>query len=80
MGPIYPFEAFHDTSLRLMEDISLRPMEIGDLVTYRGRSYVLRGLDPMSVDDRRAHLEDVSTRERLWVDLDELEEAPQPEE
>jgi hypothetical protein len=52
-------------------------MEIGNLVTYRGRAYVLRGLDPMSVDGRRAHLEDASTGERLWVSLDELEETPQ---
>jgi hypothetical protein len=48
-------------------------MEIGDLVTYRGRAYVLRGLDPMSVDSRRAHLEDAATGERMWVDLTELE-------
>ena len=72
MEPIYCFKVPHDTSLR--------PMEIGDLVTYRGRCYVLRGLDPMSVDARRAHLEDAGTGERLWADLAELEEAPQPEE
>jgi hypothetical protein len=52
-------------------------MEIGHLVTYRGRVYVLRGLDPMSVDERRAHIEEVSTGDRLWVDLQELEEASQ---
>jgi hypothetical protein len=57
----------------------LRLMEIGDLVTFRGRLYVLRGLDPMSVDHRRAHLEDVVTGERTWVDLRELEDEPQPE-
>ncbi len=55
-------------------DTFLRPMEIGDLVTYRGRVYVLRGLDPMSVDVRRAHIEDRATGERMWVDLAELEE------
>jgi hypothetical protein len=71
MGPIYCFKVPHDTSLR--------PMEIGDLVIYRGRAYVLRGLDPMSVDARRAHLEDASTGERLWADLEELEEPPPPE-
>ena len=54
-------------------------MEIGDLFTYRGRAYVLRGLDPMSVDVRRAHLEDVVTGDRTWVDLRELEDEPQPE-
>ena len=52
-------------------------MEIGDLFTYRGRAYVLRGLDPMSVDVRRAHLEDAVTGEREWVDLCELEEELQ---
>jgi hypothetical protein len=52
----------------------MRPMEIGDLVIYRGRAYVLRGLDPMSVDSRRAHLEDAATGERTWVDLSELED------
>jgi hypothetical protein len=55
----------------------MRQMEIGDLFTYRGRAYVLRGLDPMSVDSRRAHLEDAVTGERLWVDLSELEEELQ---
>jgi hypothetical protein len=54
-------------------------MEIGDLVTYRGRVYVLRGLDPMSVDSRRAHLEDAATGERLRVDLSELEDEYQQE-
>jgi hypothetical protein len=36
-------------------------MEIGSLVSYQGRAYYLRGLDPMSVTDRRAELEDVFT-------------------
>jgi hypothetical protein len=54
-------------------------MEIGDLVIYRGRAYVLRGLDPMSVDVRRAHLEDAATGERMWVDLGELEDEFQQE-
>ena len=44
-------------------------MKIGDRVTYGGRTCVLRGLDPMSVPDRRAHLEDVATGERLAVPL-----------
>jgi hypothetical protein len=60
-------------------DTFLRPMEIGDLVIYRGRAYVLRGLDPMSVDVRRAHLEDAATGERMWVDLGELEDEFQQE-
>jgi len=47
-------------------------MEIGSLVTYQGRPYYLRGLDPMSVSDRRAELEDVFTHERISVPLDEV--------
>ncbi len=54
----------------------LRFMEIGDFVTYKGRECVLRGLDPMSVHDRRADLEDLRTGERMWVPLTELDEEP----
>jgi hypothetical protein len=52
-------------------------MKIGELVTYEGRSYVLRGLDPMSVPNRRAELEDAETGERIAVSLDEVS-APDP--
>jgi hypothetical protein len=54
-------------------------MELGNAVTYRGRVCVLRGLDPMSVDERRALLEDQHTGERFWVPLGEVEEPPCPE-
>ena len=37
---------------------STAAMKIGDLVLYQGRLYYLRGLDPMSVPDRRVILED----------------------
>ncbi len=47
-------------------------MEIGDLVIYQGRAYVLRGLDPMGVPDRRAELEDPASGERLFVPLEEV--------
>jgi len=47
-------------------------MKIGDLVTYEGRSYVLRGLEPMSVPNRRAELEDLETGECLLVPLAEV--------
>jgi len=50
-------------------------MRIGDLVTYHGTQYVLRGLDPMSVPDRQAELEDLATGERLRVPFADLEEA-----
>ena len=58
--------------LRLKRAAALRHMEIGSLVTYQGRPYYLRGLDPMSVSDRRAELEDVFTHERISVPLDEV--------
>jgi hypothetical protein len=47
-------------------------MEIGSLVTYQGRAYYLRGLDPMSVTERQADLEDVFTHERVSVLLDDV--------
>ncbi len=47
-------------------------MNIGDLVSYRGRPCYLRGLDPMSVTDRRAELEDAFTGERFTVLLAEI--------
>ena len=49
-------------------------MEIGSLVTYQGRAYYLRGLDPVSVTERRAELEDAFTGARISVPLDEVEE------
>ena len=51
-------------------------MRIGDLVTYHGTQYVLRGLDPMSVPDRQAELEDPATGERRRVPLSDVEEGP----
>jgi hypothetical protein len=54
-------------------------MELGNAVTYRGRVCVLRGLDPMSVDERRALLEDELTGDRFWVPLQEVEEPPCPD-
>jgi hypothetical protein len=47
-------------------------MEIGDLVTYKGRAYVLRGLDPMGVPDRRVELEDAETGEHVSAPLAEV--------
>jgi hypothetical protein len=51
-------------------------MKIGELVTYQGRAYVLRGLEPMSVPDRRAELEDPQTGELLSAPLSEVSESP----
>lgn len=51
-------------------------MRIGDLVAYAGRQYVVRGLDPMGVPERRADLEDVETGETLRVPIAALAVAP----
>jgi hypothetical protein len=53
--------------------LSTAAMNIGDLVLHQGRRYYLRGLDPMSVPDRRAMLEDAETGERVLVPVDEIE-------
>ncbi len=53
-------------------------MEIGDLVTYDGKAYVLRGLEPMSVPDRRAEIEDPESGELLFVPVAQLAAAPPP--
>jgi hypothetical protein len=48
-------------------------MRIGDPVNHQGRRYVLRGLDPMGVPERRAELEDPETGELIRVPAAELE-------
>jgi hypothetical protein len=53
--------------------LSTAAMNIGDLVLHQGRRYYLRGLDPMSVPDRRAMLEDAETGERLSVPIEQIE-------
>jgi hypothetical protein len=47
-------------------------VQIGDLVTYRGKAYVLRGLEPMSVPNRRVELEDPETGEVVVAPLAEV--------
>jgi hypothetical protein len=49
-------------------------MQLGSLVIHKGQPYYLRGLDPMSVSDRQAELEDAFTGARVFVSLDEVEE------
>jgi hypothetical protein len=53
-------------------------MAIGDFVLYQGRRYVLLGIDPMSVTDRRAELQDPDTGETFRVPLDEVDAADEP--
>jgi hypothetical protein len=52
--------------------VLLRIMKIGDLVTYQGRAYVLRGLDPMGVPDRHVQLEDPETGQQISAPLAEV--------
>jgi hypothetical protein len=54
-------------------------MQLGSLVIHKGRPYYLRGLDPMSVSDRQAELEDAFTGARVSVPLAEVEERRRPE-
>jgi hypothetical protein len=42
-------------------------MEIGEVLNYQGRTYVLLGMEPMSVPDRKAELQDTETGEILSV-------------
>ena len=43
-------------------------MRIGDTVLYQGQEFILRGLDPMSVENRQAELQvGVASRLRLHV-------------
>jgi len=42
-------------------------MEIGEHLTYEGRTYVLLGMEPMSVPDRKADLRDTETGEVVSV-------------
>ena len=44
-------------------------MKIGDPVLHQGRRYFLRGLDPMSVPNRRAMLEDAQTGEETTAPI-----------
>jgi hypothetical protein len=51
-------------------------MAIGDHVLYNGRRYLLIGIDPMSVTDRRAQLDDLETGERVRAPVDEVQDLP----
>ena len=50
-------------------------MNIGDVLTYRGRAVVLLGLEPMSVPDRLASVRDAETGAVFEVRVDELEDG-----
>jgi hypothetical protein len=48
-------------------------MRVGELVSWKGRDYVLQGFDPMSARDLRAELDDPDSGTRIRVPVDELE-------
>ena len=50
-------------------------MRIGDILDHEGKRYVVRGLDPMGVPERRADLEEVATGESIRVPIAELDDA-----
>jgi hypothetical protein len=54
-------------------------MDVGDLVIWQGRTYRLRGFDPMSVPDRSVYLEDEETGARFSVPVAEVA-PPRPSE
>jgi len=51
-------------------------MKIGDLVLYLGRAYYLRGLDPMSLPNRQAFLEDAVTGSERTAPIEKIEPGP----
>ena len=53
-------------------------MRIGDFLDYEGKRYILRGLDPMGVPERRADIEDPDTGEVIRVPVAELETRLRP--
>ena len=50
-------------------------MRLGEHVIHDGRLLVLLGLDPMSVADGRAEVEDPATGDRFFVAIAELSPA-----
>jgi len=50
----------------------LADMRIGEHLDYEGTQYIVRGLDPMGVPERRADLEDAETGELIRVPIAEL--------
>ena len=58
---------------------ALRQMEIGDVIIHDGRRFILVGLEPMSVPDRRAQIEDAESGELLSVPVTALSDEPDSE-
>ncbi len=55
-------------------------MRIGESVIWRGRRYVVRGFEPMSVANPHADLEDATVGTTVHAPISELDHAdPDPE-
>jgi len=65
----YPGPGIADSCGRADEP-SLRHMELGDLVTWSGRRWIVRGVDPVSVTGRTVTLEDPESGECVNAPLD----------
>ncbi len=50
-------------------------MELGDVVIWDGRRWIVRGFDPVSVTVRTVALEDPDTGEVVHAPLDDLSEG-----
>lgn len=48
-------------------------LHIGDYVTFRDRTYVVRGMSPMGIPHRRLQLEDLDTGEQVEVSAAEMQ-------
>jgi hypothetical protein len=56
-----------------VDPASSAAMQLGETLTYHGHELVLIGLDPMSLPDAQAELEDPCTGGRVYVPIAELE-------
>jgi hypothetical protein len=58
---------------RAADDVLTAGMKIGDVFLYQGRTYYLRGFDPMGLPDRMVILEDAETGAELTLPVAEVE-------
>jgi hypothetical protein len=53
-------------------------MQIGSEIQWRGRTYLLVGVDPMNVPERRAYLREPGGARVVEVPFEEIEPLPEP--
>jgi hypothetical protein len=53
-------------------------VNLGDVVVFAGRRFLLRGVDPTSVRPRLAYLEEWATGRSLTVPFDRVSDAVRP--